>query len=99
MVFHHLRDTEGGSSYYVQPCASGGFFVTSLLDKQQSQKKKPEQVTSAQLALPDEKANPLHVPLETKEEEGKSEIRHEQHPPELSKPYGLRGATALTVLE
>jgi hypothetical protein len=86
----------------MQPCASGGFFVTSLLDNHWRQKLEPHEVcpalSGAQLALPDEKGHPPKV-VETKEEEEKDEIRQAHLPPELSKPNCQRLATALTTLE
>jgi hypothetical protein len=75
----------------VQPCASGGFFVTSLLDSKPEQKKEPlpAPVAGTQPALPDENL------AETKEEE----VKGAKHPPDISKHDNLKGTTALTVLE
>ena len=91
-VFHHLKDAKRGTTYYVQPCESGGFFVTSLLNKALGQRREPLEdpspLSGAQLAPPDENPSELR---ETMEEERKGAKQQ----PDISKVESLRGPTAL----
>lgn len=91
-VFHHLKDAKRGTTYYVQPCESGGFFVTSLLDKTLGQRKEPLEdpspLSGAHPAPPDENPSELRETLE-------EEVKGAKQPPDIFKHQCLRGPIAL----